>query len=261
MVGGSGEQLLTSFPDHDRLFGDAYSIQIPTQSVHREVCARTLHSLSNFSSPLLFDVFVIWIDRRYPGFIPNLSYYGLSSSRVPIHFLASLRSPSLNDRFLIPSLLRTKTIISCDDDLIATPSTADEAFNFYRQHNLTNHIVGPFARSCRGNAYRFSASHYTLILTGFAFLSIDLLESYHRPEYHVAREEVTRLFNGEDILMNFITANIYHRRPIKKSISLQRYGRTGISTLPGHVQTRHHLCGFFQKTFRHIMSLRNTRND
>jgi hypothetical protein len=257
----STARLLTVFPCHDNLLENAYSIQIPTYSLRRHICARTLQFLANFSSQFLLDIFVIWIDRTYPSLIPNLSYYGLPWTRVPIYCLASGKRPTPNDRFLIPSILRTKTIISWDDDLIVTSSHVDKAFVSYLQQKLATHVFGPFGRSCQGDIYRFSSQNYSLILTNFAFLGVELLESYHRPEYKVAREEVAKLFNGEDILMNFITANVYHTKPILISIPTKGHSQRGISTLPRHAQTRSHLCGFFLSTFLHIRPLGNNGHE
>jgi hypothetical protein len=161
--------LLTSFPDHDKLLQDAYSVQIPTHFGRRAVCARALRFLANYSSDFPLDIFVIWIDRRYPGLVPTRSDYGLFHCQIPIHFLTSSQRPSLNDRFLIPSLLRTKTIISWDNDLIVAPAAIHTVFKFYLESQWTSHIVGPSARSCQGNRYIFSAVNFSIIFTNFAF--------------------------------------------------------------------------------------------
>jgi hypothetical protein len=120
----------------------------------------------------------------------------------------------LNDKFLIPSLLRTKIILSWDENIIVSSSSLNEIFTFYLQKNLTTYIVSPFDRGCKRPRYQSHNRNYTLVLTGFAFLIIDLLELYHRPEYGIGREELTRLFIGEDMLVNFITTSVYHTKPI-----------------------------------------------
>jgi hypothetical protein len=253
-------QLLTFHPNHEGLIENAFSIQIPTYSARQTVCARTLQYLANFSSPFLLDVFIIWIDRKDPNAIPTFNDYKLHETRVPIHFLASRQQPSLNDRFLIPSLLRTKIILSWDDDIIVSSSRVNKLFTFYLQNNLTTYIVGVFARGCKGPRYQFHDRNYTLVLTGFAFLTIDLLELYHRPEYRIGREEVTRLFSGEDMLINFITTSVYGTKPILVYVPLHFHSTRGISTTSAHMMTRHYLCRTFQRLFWEV-SVQNSSDN
>jgi hypothetical protein len=156
--------------------------------------------------------------------------------------------------------LRTKTIISWDDDIIATSRSVDKAFETYVQQNWTTRITGPFGRGCRGDVYTFSHRNHPLVLTGLAFLRIDMLELYHHSEYQIARTEVRRLDNGEDILMNFITMSVYHTKPILQSISLRFHSSNGISSSKRHLQTRNYLCGFFQRLFGSTSSLRGNKS-
>jgi hypothetical protein len=216
--------------------------------------------LANFSSHFLLDIFVIWIDRKDPNLTPTFKDYKLQETRVPIHFLTSRQQPSLNNRFLIPSLLRTKIILSWDDDIIVSSSSVNEVFTFYLQNKLTTSIVGPFARGCKGPRYQFHNRNYTLVLTGFAFLTIDLLELYHGTAYRIGREEVTRLFSGEDMLINFIATSVYHTRPILVYMPLNFHSKRGISTTSAHIETRHYLCRTFQKLFS-AASVQNSSNN
>jgi hypothetical protein len=242
-------KLVISVADHDKLPANAYSIQIPTDSARRSICARTLLFLANFSSPFLLDIFVIWIDRRVPTAIPTSLDYGVRQSRVHIHFFGSPRLPSLNDRFLIPSIIRTRIVLSWDDDILMAPSNVDKIFTFYVQNHLETHVVGIFARGCKGPVYQFTHRNYSLVLTGFAFLSIELLELYHHPAYQTARDEVSRLFSGEDMLINFIATSVYHTRPLAMPMQLHFHSMTGISTLSDHWRKRHYLCRTFQTLF------------
>jgi hypothetical protein len=209
----------------------------------------TLRHFANFSSGYLYDIFVIWIDRARPRQIPSLADYGIQGNRVPIHFLAAWDDPSLNNRFLIPSWLRTKFILSCDDDITIPEAALERNFACYAGNGLSGHIFGPITRGCKNGRYIFRDSTYSLILTGIAFFSVDMLEIYNLPKYRTARDEVTRLFNGEDVLMNFVIADSYRWPPIYGRMPHYFAPVLGISTGQNHTKIRDGLCQFFRAAF------------
>ena len=54
-----------------------------------------------------------------------------------------------------------------------------------------------------------------MILTGFAFLNIKMLELFNSPEYRILVDYIRHFQNGEDILMNFIVAANFKAPPIR----------------------------------------------
>jgi hypothetical protein len=155
-------------------------------------------------------------------------------------------------------MLRTKVILSCDDDVTVSERILDRAYACYVQNNLSGHIFGPFRRGCKRDRYLEQVDPYSFILTGIAFMTVDVLELYHLPRYQAAREQVTRLFNGEDMLMNFVVADSYARRPIYVKFRFAISTAPGISTARPFRGQRQQLCRFFRNLFGDILDLSAT---
>ncbi len=60
----------------------------------------------------------------------------------------------------------------------------------------------------RGEKYSIERGMYNAVLTGAAFMDASYaFDAYWAPEVAPAREFVDQVFNGEDLLMNFVLAN------------------------------------------------------
>ncbi|OIW16680.1 hypothetical protein TanjilG_28737 [Lupinus angustifolius] len=108
--------------------------------------------------------------------------------------------PNLSDLdFAVLVMIRT-----CDD--------VERGFNVWRQH--PDCIVGFYPRLIDGGRLKYGEKYvrkhneYNMILTGAAFIDSQLaFKSYWSEERKQGREMVDKLFNCEDVLLNYLYAN------------------------------------------------------
>lgn len=120
-------------------------------------------------------------------------------------------SNSLNERFRVPSGIRTRVALWLDDDVQISPTAIEFAFRAWRnfgspQHRVTGFAPRHYQRDVRSLHYRyaFDGPRYSMVLTDSAFLDLTMLDWYweDEPAKNAARHYVSKHMNCEDILMN-----------------------------------------------------------
>ncbi|RMZ54734.1 hypothetical protein APUTEX25_003112 [Auxenochlorella protothecoides] len=157
--------------------------------------------------PSVQEVVVVWNKGPLPE--PGVDY---DDRAVPVRVRAEAAN-SLNNRFRVDPALRTRAVLSIDDDIRLTCADVEAGFAVWRRAPETMH--GFFPRRMAGEPLTFhgerdtiEAGAYNVILTGAAFLdSATAFPAYWADAVAPARATVDRLFNGEDVLMNFVLAN------------------------------------------------------
>ncbi|KAL6767949.1 hypothetical protein ACKKBF_B37215 [Auxenochlorella protothecoides x Auxenochlorella symbiontica] len=157
--------------------------------------------------PSVQEVVVVWNKGPLPE--PGVDY---DDRAVPVRVRAEAAN-SLNNRFRVDPALRTRAVLSIDDDIRLTCADVEAGFAAWRRAPETMH--GFFPRRMAGEPLTFhgerdtiEAGAYNVILTGAAFLdSATAFPAYWADAVAPARATVDRLFNGEDVLMNFVLAN------------------------------------------------------
>jgi hypothetical protein len=165
--------------------------------------------------PSASHVVIVWNQ----GTPPDLS---LVPSAVPLR-IRSESTNSLNNRFKPDSEITTRAVFSIDDDIRIPCSDVEAAFAEWRRSPEV--MVGFFPRLIepedggslelvfRGEAYVMQQERYNVILTGAAFLDASVaFPLYWSPAVAPARLVVDELFNGEDLLMNFVLSKATQTR-------------------------------------------------
>jgi hypothetical protein len=160
--------------------------------------------------PSASHVTIVW----NAGTPPDLS---LIPSAVPIR-IRTESTNSLNNRFKPDSEITTRAVLSIDDDLRIPCSDIEAAFAEWRRRPEV--MVGFFPRLIepgdgntkdlvfRGEGYVMEQERYNVVLTGAAFMDASMaFPLYWSPAVAPARAVVDDLFNGEDLLMNFVLSN------------------------------------------------------
>ena len=246
-----GIELLTYCPHETALKNDKYSIIIPTYSKRKNVLSSSLQSFIQEKSIYLEEIFIIWCDKNRSIKIPNISDYNISdNNEIKITIIDSINR-LITGRFLIPSTIKTSYILSMDDDIFVNPLKIDKLFAKILKNNITKQIVGPTSRACKDDFYlAFHQQNYSMILTNFAFLHIDMFELFNKPQYKHLVEFVANQNNGEDILMNYIVTSNYRLPPIRAHIKTLHISEDGISTDDYHFIKRNECCIRFHKYFQ-----------
>ena len=127
---------------------------------------------------------------------------------------------SLNMRFKPDPLIRTRAVLSIDDDILMRCSDIEKGFSEWRRSPLS--IVGFHPRlliqtpskkvKYLSEGETISKKIFNVALTNAAFLDADTyFPAYWSDEVAEARAIVNKHFNGEDILMNFVVGD-HHRK-------------------------------------------------
>lgn len=151
------------------------------------------------------EIVVVW--NKGPP--PELSEL---DSAVPVRIRVETEN-SLNNRFKIDPLIKTRAVLELDDDIMMPCNDVERGFKVWRQH--PDRIVGFYPRlidgsplKYRGERYARKHKGYNMILTGAAFMDSQLaFKRYWSEEAKAGREVVDKLFNCEDVLLNFLYAN------------------------------------------------------
>ncbi|XVF75666.1 hypothetical protein PTKIN_Ptkin13bG0205200 [Pterospermum kingtungense] len=151
------------------------------------------------------EIVVVW----NKGIPPKLSDL---DSAVPIRIRLENQN-SLNNRFKMDPLIKTRAVLELDDDIMMTCDDIERGFRVWRQH--PDRIVGFYPRfvdgsrlEYRGEKYARMNKGYNMILTGAAFIDSRVaFERYWSEQAKAGREVVDKYFNCEDVLLNFLYAN------------------------------------------------------
>lgn len=152
------------------------------------------------------EIVVVWNKGAPPN--PNTDF----DSAVPVRIRVEPEN-SLNNRFKPDARIATKAVFELDDDIMMTCDDVERGFKAWRDNPAR--MVGYYPRlidgaplTYRNERYARSKKGYNMILTGAAFMDSELaFAKYWSPDAEKARAVVDKLFNCEDILMNFILAN------------------------------------------------------
>lgn len=157
--------------------------------------------------PSAAEVVVVW----NAGLPPDPQ--SLSTPRVPVRVRVE-QTNSLNNRFRPDSGIRTRAVFSIDDDIRIPCRDIENAFAAWRREPEV--MIGFFPRLIegyptpvfRGERHSVQQHQYNAILTGAAFLdATTAFPLYWADSVAPARSVVDDVFNGEDLLMNFVLAN------------------------------------------------------
>ncbi|KAK4798896.1 hypothetical protein SAY86_024261 [Trapa natans] len=133
-------------------------------------------------------------------------------SAVPVRIRVEGKN-SLNNRFKMDSSITTRAVLELDDDIMMSCNDIERGFNVWRRH--PDRIVGFYPRLVAGSPLKYRAEKYArahkgynMILTGAAFIDLRLAsERYWGDDAKAGREMVDKLFNCEDVLLNYLYAN------------------------------------------------------
>ncbi|CAL9120051.1 unnamed protein product [Musa acuminata var. zebrina] len=156
------------------------------------------------------EILVVW--NR--GQSPNVSEF---DSTVPVRIRVEKRN-SLNNRFNVDPSIQTPAVLELDDDIIMPCDDVERGFKVWRDH--PERIVGFYPRLAEGRPLRYRDEKYArgrrgynMILTGAAFMDHRLaFGRYWSQEAKIGRNIVDEYFNCEDVLMNFLYANVSSSR-------------------------------------------------
>ncbi|CAM8913387.1 unnamed protein product [Rhodiola kirilowii] len=204
------------------LRSDQITVLINGYSEHRIPLLTSIAS-TYAASPSVSSVIVLWgnpstSSKTLAHLARNLSVsYSIGS---PVT-LISQKSSSLNLRFLPRRIITTRAVLICDDDVEVDSPSLEFAFRVWRSN--PNRLIGIFARShdldlaTRSWIYTVHPHKYSILLTKFMILAVDYLHVYTCGTVHgltEARLTVDRMRNCEDILMNFVVADVANAGPI-----------------------------------------------
>ncbi|XP_021749988.1 glycosyltransferase family protein 64 protein C5-like [Chenopodium quinoa] len=151
------------------------------------------------------EIVVVW----NKGKVPEPSEF---DSAVPVRIRVE-KLNSLNNRFNIDPLIKTRAILELDDDIMMTCNDIERGFKVWREH--PDRIVGFYPRLADGNPLKYRAEKYArkqkgynMILTGAAFMDTQLaFGRYWSEAAKAGRRVVDKFFNCEDVLLNYLYAN------------------------------------------------------
>ncbi|XP_010243162.1 PREDICTED: glycosyltransferase family protein 64 protein C5-like isoform X2 [Nelumbo nucifera] len=159
------------------------------------------------------EIVVVW-NKGQPPELSDLD------SVVPVRIRMEKQN-SLNNRFKVDPLIKTKAVLELDDDIMMTCDDVERGFRVWREH--PDRIVGFYPRLIDGNPLKYrdekyARTHkgYNMILTGAAFVDSKVaFERYWSEEAKAGREVVDKYFNCEDVLLNFLYANASSSRTVE----------------------------------------------
>ncbi|KAH8885560.1 exostosin-2 [Thozetella sp. PMI_491] len=238
--------------------------RIVVQTYERpEELNKTLQILTDTKIPSLYEIVVVW---NNVGTGPPEDY--VTAHNVGVRYRASERN-SLNEKLRPDPGYNTQAVLLSDDDVYYEPSDLDFVFQTWRKYGR-NRITGAFARCVVANPdgggywYDFCRSqpHYSLVLTGLAFIHVSFLDYYHSDDALMTkiRDHVEKVFNCEDIALNFIAAMLTCEGPLQitgAKPAVNRDPPVGLSRNAPHMSVRLECINLFPSMFGY-MPLFNT---
>ncbi|XP_021729258.1 glycosyltransferase family protein 64 C3-like [Chenopodium quinoa] len=178
------------------------------------------------ASPVIAAVVVLWGNPSTPAeTLDSLSsnFSLLYSAGAPVTVVRQ-KSNSLNSRFLPRRWIRTRGVLICDDDVEVDPKSIEFAFKVWQVNQ--DRLIGLFARSHSLDLrrkewiYTVHQDRYSIVLTKFLMLNVDFLYLYScgreglEGKFRKLRGVVDKMCNCEDILMNFMVADVTEQGPL-----------------------------------------------
>ncbi|KAF5765586.1 putative hexosyltransferase [Helianthus annuus] len=156
--------------------------------------------------PSVREIVVVW----NKGTLPDLTEF---DSAVPLRVRVEEKN-SLNNRFKIDPMIKTRAVLELDDDIIMSCEHIERGFKVWRENPdrlvgfYPRLVSGPGPLEYRGEKHARKFNGYNMILTGAAFMDNRVaFGRYWSEEAKAGREVVDAVFNCEDVLMNFLYAN------------------------------------------------------
>ena len=246
---------------------NAYSMYSVVILSHQERLGTLRPIVCHYSyCPSVAEIVIVWSNKEQ-----------YADSKVHLEDFSSLAAPvrvryeeenSLNSRFKPDPLLRTRAVLSIDDDILMRCSDIERAFSAWRRSPLA--LVGFHPRLLvqdPGGSVEYlpekeaiRQGRFNMAVTSSAFLDASKYYSlFWSDKVAEARDLVNSKINCEDILMNFVVA-WYHRehnistdtvvnvRP-RRRIDISRATKVGISRGSQHLMTRGWCAEEFSKLF------------
>lgn len=159
------------------------------------------------------EIVVVW-NKGEPPKLSDLD------SAVPVRIRVEKQN-SLNNRFKLDPLIKTRGVLELDDDIMMTCDDIERGFQVWRQH--PDRIVGFYPRlvngsplKYRGEKYARRHKGYNMILTGAAFVDSQVaFNRYWSEQAKAGREFVDKFFNCEDVLLNYLYANASESKTVE----------------------------------------------
>lgn len=170
------------------------------------------------ASPFVHTVLILWGNPSTST--KTLTKLAQNLTTGPISLIRQ-SSDSLNSRFLPRKSIQTGAVLICDDDVEIDASSLEFAFKIWGRN--PERLVGFFVRSHdldlsrREWIYTVHQDKYSIVLTKLMILKTEYLFEYScggGAAMADMRRVVDRERNCEDILMNFVVADMSNAGPI-----------------------------------------------
>lgn len=205
----------------------------------------TLKNPPNF----LHEIIINWQDSKdeIEKLIKDLNNQTLTSNISIRYFIYN--DTTVNRRFLYPPDIKTKVILSLDDDILMKPNDIDYGYQVWKNH--TNQIVGytPKGITIIGNSLKYFHKIPRMILTGIAFLNTKLIDLYYNNKNIENVEFVKKLNNCEDILMNYVATKEYNVSAVYVVRAYNQFSEEGLASAKGNFEKRSICLNKFYKFF------------
>ena len=250
IYGGNGAQEAYPFRDHYSQF----TLLTMTYDARLWNLKMYVKHYSRCSS--VREIVVVW-NKGTPPKLSDLD------SVVPVRFRIEEKN-SLNNRFKLDPLIKTRAVLELDDDIMMTCDDVERGFKVWRQH--PDRIVGFYPRLVNGNplqyrAEKYARTHkgYNMILTGAAFIDSQFaFQMYWSAAAKPGRDMVDKIFNCEDVLLNFLYANASSSQTVEYvrpawAIDTSKFSGAAISkNTQVHYQLRSDCLNEFSKLYANL---------
>ncbi|WOL03006.1 glycosyltransferase family protein 64 [Canna indica] len=186
-------------------------------------------------------------------------------SAVPVRIRVEKHN-SLNNRFKVDPLIKTRAVLELDDDIMMTCNDIEKGFRVWREN--PDRLVGFYPRlidgsplQYRNERYARGKNGYNVILTGAAFMDCEYaFKKYWSEEASEGRDFVDKSFNCEDLLMNFLYSNSSFERTVEYvhpawAIDTSKFSTAAISrNTQVHYDIRTNCLSKFSALYGHLPS-------
>lgn len=206
-----------SLPDRRNLRSDQITVLINGYYESRIPLLQSI-AATYAASPIVHAVLILWGNPSTSS--KTLTQLAQNLTTGPISVIRQ-SSNSLNSRFLPHKSIQTGAVLICDDDVEIDISSLEFAFRVWGRN--PERLVGFFVRSHdldlsrREWIYTVHQDKYSIVLTKLMILKMEYLFEYTcggGAAMADMRRVVDRERNCEDILMNFMVADMSNAGPI-----------------------------------------------
>ncbi|KAI9143724.1 glycosyl transferase family 64 domain-containing protein [Paraphysoderma sedebokerense] len=193
-----------------------------------------------------FFIVVLW--NEVDNWPPPENITNISNSQTFFH---RPEKNSMNNRFRPFNEMRTQAVIMLDDDARTSIDNIQFLFeswnNIGQPFTLMGFIPRYHSKIAEGqwNYSIHGVGGHSIILVGASLLPYASLHSYTYDLPQSARDKVDAVFNCDDLLFNFMMANLTNRPPILVSGKVRLLPGEGIHTQPDHMAKRDECLKYF----------------